>query len=191
VKTIAVFCGGSNAVAPMFFSLAEQVGECLAQLGWRVAYGGTDEGMMGALAIGVRKAQGELLAVVPALSKFEGRMTTQATEVLSVSRLSDRKQVFMDISDAFLALPGGVGTFDEIFEVLALERAIQAGKKLFLFNDLGFFEPVLEMLDVLIQQRFVTVKDLEILQSLDSIESLRRELRISSEVNLDQMRGAP
>ncbi len=168
----------------MFLAQARQVGELLVQAGWRVAYGGTDEGMMGALAASVREHGGELLAVVPALSKFEGRRTQLATEFLSVHRLSDRKQVFMDISDAFLALPGGVGTFDEIFEVLALERAIQAGKKLFLYNELDFFEPLLELLDLLIQQRFVAPRDLEILQPVSGIEALRHSLMADNQKSI-------
>lgn len=175
-RSIAVFCGASAAAAPLHIATSEEVGGLLGRRGWTVFYGGTDVGLMGALADGVRKSQGSLVGVVPKLAHFSGRGSKQLSRLIEVEDLSHRKKVLVESCGMYLVLPGGLGTLDEMFEVLALESVQKCKKRIILFNELEFFRPVLEMLDMFVQQRFISPHQLECMAAVESLAELEREL---------------
>ena len=175
-KSISVFCGASSQAAPLHFATSEDVGGLLGRSGWTVYYGGTDVGLMGALADGVRKSQGDLVGVIPKLPYFSERVSRQVSRLIEVDDLSHRKKVLVSSSRVYLVLPGGLGTLDEMFEVLALESVQKGKKRLILFNELDYFQPMLEMLEMFVQQRFISPHQLECMAAVGSLQELEKEL---------------
>jgi uncharacterized protein (TIGR00730 family) len=155
---VGVFLSSSANVAPVFLSAAEQIGQDLARAGFPVLYGGSNMGCMGALAQGVLRERGRLIGVLPEMDFMDGIVQEGLTEKIVVSDLSERKCHMIDRSDAFLFLPGGLGTLDEIMEVLALRQVGLHTKPSVFYNFLGFWTPLLEALETFGQQRMISAR---------------------------------
>lgn len=173
---IAVFCSSSTDVSPMLLSEIERLGEGLADDGHEIVYGGANEGCMGALARGVLRKSGRLIGVVPQMDFMLGVVQENLTEQKVVPTLSARKTVMIDLSDAFLVYPGGLGTLDEALEVLALKTAGIVTKPVFFYNFLDIWTPLLEALDLLREQRLVRQRLNELFHVLDNVTDLRENL---------------
>ncbi len=117
-QTVNVFCAASDGARPEFRELASDVGRMLAQRGLGIVYGGGGRGMMGALADGAISASGRVIGVIPEFMIEKERAHTGVAEMRVVQTMLERKKVMADLADGFLALPGGVGTLDELFEVI-------------------------------------------------------------------------
>ncbi len=174
---IAVFCSSSEDVSPMFFSEIEQLGESLANDGHTIVYGGATSGCMGALARGVLTQKGKLVGVVPKMDFIEGLVQPGMTEIHEVPSFSDRKTKMIGLSDAFLVYPGGIGTLDEAFEVLALKCIGTLPKPIVFYNFLDAWNPLLETLEVLQQNRMIRQNLSDLLLVIDKQETLREYLK--------------
>jgi uncharacterized protein (TIGR00730 family) len=121
-KTICVFCGAKAGNDPSFARAATEIGRSIAERGHRLAYGGGNVGLMGAVADGALAAGGEVLGIIPhkLLEREMAHKGIQQMEI--VADMATRKDRMMAVSDAFLSLPGGLGTLDELFEVLTLRQ---------------------------------------------------------------------
>ncbi|MBC7950381.1 MAG: TIGR00730 family Rossman fold protein [Rhodospirillaceae bacterium] len=118
LKHVCVFCGSSMGAKPAYAQAAEALGRLLAQRGLGLVYGGGDVGLMGVLARAALAAGGEVTGVIPeALQKMEGVGHLELTNLHVVGSMHDRKALMAELSDAFIALPGGIGTLEELFEV--------------------------------------------------------------------------
>ena len=143
MKRIAVYCGSATPPDDRYVALARRVGETLARKGIGVVYGGGRRGLMGAVADAALHAGGEVIGVIP-----EGLATTEiahsgCTELRIVTGMHPRKQAFADLSDAFLTLPGGVGTMDELWEAVSWAQLGYHAKPVGLLNAFGFFDHLL------------------------------------------------
>lgn len=118
MKTICVYCGSSDKMSDEYLQAAHWMGGAIARHGYVLAYGAGCTGMMGAVADGALEAGGEVIGVIPRLFKTPTLMHNRLTRLEIVENMHTRKQRLVDISDAFIALPGGYGTFEELFEVL-------------------------------------------------------------------------
>ena len=155
LASVCVFCGSSPGVDPGFVAAAEEVGRLLATQGRRLVYGGGRLGLMGAVADAALAHGGEVIGVIPGALVEKEVAHTGLTELRVVASMHDRKAAMADLTDGFLALPGGIGTLEEFFEIWTWGQLGLHHKPFGLLNVAGFFDPLLAFLDQLTEQRFV------------------------------------
>ncbi|HEX2188631.1 MAG TPA: TIGR00730 family Rossman fold protein [Longimicrobiaceae bacterium] len=155
LKRVCVFCGSSAGVRPAYGALARRTGRLLAGRGIGLVYGGGRVGLMGALADAALEAGGEVIGVIPdaLLAREVGH--GGLTELRVVRSMHERKALMADLADAFVALPGGFGTWEEFFEVLTWSQLGIHPKPCGLLDVDGFYRPFLEMMDHAVAEGFV------------------------------------
>ncbi len=152
---LCVFCGSSPGHNPAYVAAAAQLGKLLAELGIGVVYGGASIGLMGALADAAQAAGGEVIGVIPrALVEWEVAHTGLA-DLRVVGSMHERKALMAELSDGFIALPGGIGTLEELFEVWTWAQLGSHGKPCALLNVLGFYDRLLAFLDSVVGEGFL------------------------------------
>ena len=151
LKSVCVYCASSNAADPAFLESAERFGAILAASGVRLVYGGGGIGLMGATARGAHKAGGKVLGIMPAF--LTGReILYDQVETIVVQSMHERKQIMFEQSDAFAILPGGIGTLEEIVELMSWRRLDLHQKPIVFYNPGGFWEPLFKLVDHTIDQ---------------------------------------
>lgn len=153
---LAVFCSSSDQVSPLFLSQAAVFGGRLAKAGHTLVYGGANCGMMGEVARGALQAGGEVVGVIPDLDFLQGLNQVGLTQQVIVKTLAERKAIMLNQVDGAVALPGGLGTLDEVFDALVLKVAKQWDKPFWFYNFMDFWEPLLETLSLMAEQRIIT-----------------------------------
>ena len=143
IKTIAVYCGSATPPDPRFLDLARDVGAELARRGIAVVYGGGRLGLMGALADGTLAAGGNVIGVIPEAMVSREVANEACTRLHVVATMHERKALFTELSDAFLTLPGGVGTMDELWEAISWAQLGYHTKPVGLLNAFGFYDGLL------------------------------------------------
>ncbi len=157
--SLCVFCGAKPGHDPSHLALARAVGTAIASRGWRLVYGGGRVGLMGALADAALAGGAEVIGVIPdgMLVREQGHTGLTRREV--VADMSVRKQRMIELSDGFIALPGGFGTLDELFEVLTLWQTRYLRKPVGLLNAQGYFDDLIAMCEGFIAAGFVAPAD--------------------------------
>jgi uncharacterized protein (TIGR00730 family) len=159
MKRVCVFCGSSPGALPIYQQAASTVGRLLVEKGYGVVYGGGHVGLMGALAEGVLSAGGEITGIIPR-SLFEKEIgNSDLKDLRIVGSMHERKALMGDLSDAFMALPGGFGTFEEFFEVVTWSQLGVHRKACGLLNINGFYDSLLAMCDHATAQGFIREVD--------------------------------
>lgn len=164
LRSICVFCGASPGATPIYQEAAEALGRHLAERGIRLVYGGGAVGLMGMVADAALAAGGEVIGIIPQSLKDAEIGHKSLTRLEVVDGMHARKARMAELSDAFIALPGGLGTLEELFEVWTWGQLGYHGKPLGLLEVNGFYEPLLTFLDHLVQERFVRPQHREMLQ---------------------------
>lgn len=185
LKRVAVFCGSSDGVADSFVSLAEEVGRALAAEGITMVYGGGRSGLMGATAGAAMSAGGKVIGVIPGGLFSNEIPDDDVTELHVVADMHARKKMMYDLSDAFLALPGGLGTLEEVFEAatwtqLGLHSAATgngADKTVVLLDTDGFWNGVVQFLDNASATGFIGNTNRGILRYTQSVPDALAALR--------------
>lgn len=144
---ICVFCSANSQIAPEYFSAARELGLWAANDGHAIVYGGVNQGLMECVAQAAHEAGGMTIGVVPTIVEKSGRTSQYVDVEIPCDNLSDRKQLMMDQSDVFIALPGGIGTLDEIFTVAASATIGYHQKPVILYNVGGFWDALIATLD--------------------------------------------
>ncbi len=155
VKTVAVYCASSNQIRPSFFAAAERLGALFAEAGVRVVYGDGGIGLMGALARGVVEHGGHITGVIPQFMVNEGWNNPISTETRVVQTMHERKALIESMSDAMVALPGGIGTFEELLECLTWKQLGLHTKPVVVVNIDGYFDELLLALDKMVSEHFM------------------------------------
>ena len=145
-KSVCLFCGSSDAADPAYTAAARAFGEQTAQAGWRLVYGGGGVGLMGASARAAHGAGGRVLGVMPGFLRSRERLFDDVETVI-VPSMHERKTIMYDQSDAFVVAPGGVGTLEEVIEVLSWKRLDLHHKPVIFLNLNGFWDPLLAVMD--------------------------------------------
>ena len=158
MKRICVYCASSRRCDPMYRKAAERLGRLLARDGLEVIYGGARLGLMGALADGVLAEGGSIIGVLPRFMQGREFEHPGLTELRLVNDMHERKRVMLEGSDAFIALPGGCGTFEELFEAITWKRLGLHTAPILLVNVEGYFDPCVLLLQRCIQQRFMDAR---------------------------------
>ncbi len=153
-KSIALFCASSNTIEPLYFDQARKLGEWMGSEGLSLVYGGAAHGLMEAIAQAVKCSGGEVIGVMPESMVEQGRASTLPHRMVVVETLAHRKEVMIEMADAFVVLAGGVGTIDEMFDVLATAQLGFHHKPLVMCNTEGIYTPLIQFLDQLHEMNF-------------------------------------
>ena len=159
LRTVCVYCGSSPNKEPVIEDEIRPFGREIAQRGVRLVYGGSSRGLMGAIADEVLAAGGKVTGVIP--RALEGREAAHRglTELKVVDSMHAREQMLFDLSDAFVAFPGGFGTMEEIIEMITWKQMGIHGKPIVIANIGGYFTPLLQQFEVAIQRKFARTED--------------------------------
>ena len=176
LSSICVFCGSNGGAQAAYLEAAEAVGRGLAQRGVRVVYGGGKVGMMGAVADAARAAGGEVVGIIPqAIFDLEiGH--TGLDDLRVVGSMHERKALMAELSDAFIALPGGIGTLEELFEVYTWAQLGIHSKPLGLMDVAGYYQPLVAFLDHAVQERFLRPETRTLLAVGETLDDLLAQL---------------
>jgi uncharacterized protein (TIGR00730 family) len=175
MKRICVICGSSPGFDPCYMDMARRLGEALVGRNYELVYGGADVGLMGQVADTVLKAGGAVIGVIP--GSFAHKVSHRGlTELRVVDSMHERKAMMFDLADAFVALPGGYGTLEEMAEVLAWAQLGLHAKPCGLVNVEGYFDPLLSFLDNTVAKGFMKREHREMLLVSDTPEDLLKRI---------------
>ena len=146
---ICIFCSANDQIDPDFFQLTEELGKWAASEGYTIVYGGVSCGLMECVSKAAHEAGGQTIGVIPRIIEQGGRMSQYVDIDIPCDNLSDRKQLMEGQSDVFIALPGGIGTLDEVFTIAASATIGYHQKRVILYNMKGFWDKLIAMLDEL------------------------------------------
>ena len=175
MKRICVFCGSNKGNDPAYTTAAEQVGAELARRGIGLVYGGGRIGLMGVVADAVLSAGGEVVGVIPAALDEREVAHRGLTELRVVNSMHERKALMAELADAFIALPGGFGTFEELCEIITWAQLGFIKKPCGILNVSGYYEPLLQMFDAAVNAGFIRLEHRAlVLQAEDAAELIDR-----------------
>ena len=170
--SVCVYCGSRNGVRPAYRSLALRLGTAIGRRGWQLVYGGGRAGLMGAVADATLAAGGTVVGVIP-----ESLMNLEVghaglTELHVVQTMHQRKQLMAERSHAFIAMPGGIGTFEELFEVWTWRHLAYHDRPIGLLDAEGYWAPMLQFLRHSVAEGFMGDDQMAMLHSDDQVERL-------------------
>ena len=177
MKSVAIFCAASENIAPGYFEAAVEVGAMLGRVGATMVYGGARFGLMEATAKAAKATGARIVGVVPDILVERDRVSGLLDEQVGCRNLSERKDIMLERSDILVALPGGIGTLDEIFHVLAAATIGYHTKRVVLYNVNGFWNQLLATVEEMSQAGFVRgemEKYLIVANSVAELEDLIR-----------------
>ncbi len=176
LRSICVFCGSSSGSRPEYRQAAVALGRTIASRQIRLVYGGGNVGLMGTIAHAVLEAGGEAVGVIPdvLLAKEVGH--NALTELHVVRNLHERKAMMADLADAFIALPGGFGTFEEFCEVITWSQLSLHQKPCALLNVAGYWDPLVRMFDHAVEEGFLKPQNRGIVLVDNDIDALLRRM---------------
>lgn len=154
IKSVCVYCGASPGASETFINIARELGRELAERGVRLVYGGGGIGLMGAVADATIAGGGEVLGIIPQHLERAELGHRGLTELKIVDTMHTRKRMMFDQSDAFVILPGGMGTLDETFEIITWRQLGMHDKPIILINHEGYWDPFLGLVDHVIDKGF-------------------------------------
>lgn len=184
MQSVCVFCGSSPGAHPAYAEAAKELGQLLAARGVRLVYGGGHVGLMGALADAALAAGGTVIGVIPQSLADKELAHLGLTELRVVGSMHERKALMAELAEAFVALPGGIGTLEEFFEVWTWGQLGFHAKPCGLLNVGGFFDPLLAFLDGLVAQRFLRSEHRAMVEVDDAIPRLLARLAAHRAIDL-------
>lgn len=180
---IGIFCSANEQIDPDFFRMTEELGQWMARNGHTVVFGGCNMGLMECIAKAAHEAGGRTVGVIPSRVEKNGRASEYVDITIPCDNLSDRKDLILAQSDVCIALPGGIGTMDELFTVAASNSIGYHRKKVILYDMKGFWTPLIHLLDGLKRQGFIRGdyhQQIETARNLQEIVSLLAPVRCAS-----------
>jgi hypothetical protein len=176
IRNIAVFCASASGAHPVYRAAAEELGRALATRNIGLIYGGSNVGLMKAVAEAALAENGKVIGVIPEVLVDLEVAHHGITELHITSTMHTRKALIGEKADAFIALPGGFGTFEELFEVLAWHTLNIHGKPILLLNVNGFYDKLVSFLDHCVVEGMLKPKSRELLRIADSVEDALAQL---------------
>lgn len=169
---ICLYGASSNSINKIYIDAVEALGKTMAGRGHTLIYGGGAGGLMGAAARGMTKENGTIIGISPSFFKVDGELYDKCTEFIYTETMRERKQLLEDKSEAFIVVPGGPGTFDELFETLALRQLGIHQKPIAVFNVNGYYNHLEAMLKNSAEQGFMMEECLKLVPLFDSADEL-------------------
>lgn len=177
MNSIGVYCASSTGDSPEFVNLARTLGKTLAQQNTRLVYGGGSVGLMGILADAALSAGGTVLGVIPESLRQREVHHEGLTELVVVDTMHERKAIMVAESDGFIALPGGFGTLDELFETLTWAQLGDHDKPVGMLNPQGYFDSLLEFLGDAVEHKLIKRQHLDMLLVDQDIDRLLARMK--------------
>jgi uncharacterized protein (TIGR00730 family) len=174
MRRICVFCGSSPGADPAYRSCARELGALLADNGLGLVYGGGNVGLMGEIANAALERRGEVIGVIPRSLADRELAHTGVTDLRVVGSMHERKAVMAELADAFIALPGGLGTLEEFCEVLTWAQLGFHGKPCGLLDVRSYYAPLIRFFDEAVRQRFLTQEHRDMILVDEAPRSLLR-----------------
>ena len=154
IKAVAVYCASSTQVGQAYVEDAAKLGELFAKHGVTLVYGGGAVGLMGAICDAVKAHGGKAIGVIPRFMVEKGWLRPGLDEVIEVETMAERKRIMAEITDAAMALPGGVGTFDELMDIVALKKLGLYLKPVVIVNTQNYYQPLATLLERSVTEHF-------------------------------------
>ncbi len=155
IRRLAIFCGSNPGARPDYLEAARLLGKLLSELGIGIVYGGSNVGLMAALADTMLDELGDIIGVIPRMLVQREVANTALSDLRIVESMHERKALMAELADGFVALPGGIGTLEEFFEIWTWGQLGMHDKPCGLLNVAGYFDPLLEFLDHAVSEKFV------------------------------------
>ncbi|POA98315.1 TIGR00730 family Rossman fold protein [Chromobacterium sinusclupearum] len=172
MKSICLFCGSNKGARPEYEAAAREFGRTLAEQGITLVYGAGNVGLMGVAADAALAAGGRVVGVIPEFLKAKEVAHLGLSELHVTETMHQRKALMAELSDGFVALPGGFGTFDELFEILTWAQLSVHDKPVGMLDVGGFFKPLQAMVDRAVEEGFVPAGNLNLFQRSESLPAL-------------------
>lgn len=172
MRSVTVFCGSSSGTDPVFTEQACLLGKTLAERNITLVYGGAKVGLMGAVADGALKHHGKVTGVLPTFLKDVEVGHNHLTELILVETMHERKAKMNDCADGIIALPGGFGTLEELFEMLTWAQLALHRKPVAILNTNGFYNELLNLIQTMVDKGFLKPANQQMLLVSDNIETL-------------------
>lgn len=187
---ICVYGAASKTIDAQFTEVGHALGCLLAQHGYGLVFGGGDNGMMGAVARGTHDGGGRIIGVAPRFFNVDGVLYPHCDELIYTDTMRERKQKMEDLSGAFIVTPGGIGTFEEFFEILTLKQLGRTKKPLVILNTAGYYDNMLAMLRRTIDSNFMSAKTLDLFGIVDTPEQAIEYIEhyVEQEVDVEELR---
>jgi len=174
--SVCVYCGSKPGHDPRYAAVAREVGQWIGQHGGQLVYGGGRNGLMGLIADSTRAAGGRVVGVIPSALVEREWAHEGCDELHVVDTMHERKRMMMDRADAFLALPGGIGTFEELFEVWAWRQLGYHDKPIGILSSLGYYERMMAFMQEVVREGFMGDWQMDLVQLGEEAAPLLRQL---------------
>ena len=184
-KLLCVYCASSDRLDPKYYAAAAELGREMVLHGWDLVYGGGRTGTMGAVARAVKQNGGRVIGVIPEFMKVRELAYNEAAELVTVITMRERKLLMETRADAFVALPGGWGTLEEILEILTLRQLDVVKKPCVLFNQDGFYDPLLQLFNRMLAENFFKPSNLELFQVADTAAAVFERIEAAAETRAE------
>jgi uncharacterized protein (TIGR00730 family) len=176
MKLLCVYCSSSDRIDPKYAVMAEELGRAMVARGWGLVYGGGKTGLMGAVARGTKAAGGRVVGVIPEFMKARELAFDEADELVTVVTMRERKLLMEARADAFVTLPGGWGTLEEIMEILTLRQLDVVKKPCVFLNQDGFYDDLLRLFERMMTERFFKPSNMDLFRVATSVEGVFAEI---------------
>jgi uncharacterized protein (TIGR00730 family) len=179
-KLLCVYCASSDRLDPKYYAAAADLGREMVLRGWGLVYGGGKTGMMGAIARAVKQHGGRVVGVIPEFMKVRELAYDEADELVTVITMRERKLLMETRADAFVALPGGWGTLEEILEILTLRQLDVVKKPCVFLNQDGFYDPLLKLFEHMLAEKFYKASNLDLFRVAATVPEIFGQIEASS-----------
>ena len=182
---ICVYGASSVKTSEKYISETEILGKEFALRGHGLVFGAGAAGVMGASARGAKEGGGKIIGIAPEFFNVDGMIFEECTKLIRPDTMRDRKQMLDELSDAFIMAPGGIGTFDEFFEILTLKQLSRHTKAIAIFNVDGYFDDLIHLLQRAVDEKFMKAESLELYKVFEEVEPMLDYLEEYVPVDLD------
>lgn len=182
---ICVYGASSDIIDKRYIEAGELLGEKMAKRGHTLVYGGGASGLMGAVARGITKDGGKIIGIAPSFFKVDGVLYEKCDEFIYPETMRERKKLMEEMSDAFIMTPGGIGTYEEFFEILTLKQLNRHSKAIAILNTLGYYDLLENMLQFTTTQNFMRPASLELYETFSDPEKILDYIENYKESDID------
>ena len=188
---ICIFGASSELIDKSYLDSAEELGRKLALKGHSLVYGGGAQGVMGASARGVKSAGGRVIGVSPSFFNVDGVLFEECDELIYTETMRERKAVMEDNADAFIIAPGGIGTYEEFFEIFTSKQLARHSKAIVIFNHNGYYNKLIEAMKDAEEKKFIRYPTLELYEVMEDIDEIIEYLEnyVPQKVDIIKTRG--
>ena len=178
-KLLCVYCSSSDRLDPKYAAAAEELGHALVARGFGLVYGGGKTGLMGAVARAVMARGGRVVGVIPEFMKARELAFDAADELVTVVTMRERKLLMEARADAFVALPGGFGTLEEILEILTLRQLDVVQKPCVFFNQDGFYDDLIRLFERMLAEKFFKPSNMDLFRVATTVPDIFTQIEAS------------